>query len=220
MDTHVAQRRDFHALELRRRRAARLFAAGEILAHVARVLQVSRQSVSRWYQAWRRGGPTALHGAGRAGRKPKLTAAQLAHVDHALREGPRAHGFATDLWTLPRVATVIKRLTGVTYHPGHVWRVLRALDWTLQRPSPTEMLACMWKNPNVYIEGSLYVGQPGTLVIAENPTMLAERFMFGSGYPVVPIGWMKRQYERLGLSGDAADRMWWRNTLTLFGRLS
>lgn len=135
MDTHVAQRRDFHALELRRRRAARLFAAGEIMAHVARVLRVSRQSVSRWYQAWRRGGPTALHGAGRAGRKPKLTAAQLARVDHALREGPRAHGFATDLWTLPRVATVIKRLTGVTYHPGHVWRVLRALDWTLQRPA-------------------------------------------------------------------------------------
>src|SRR5437870_1009000 len=83
-----------------------------------------------------------------------------------------------------------------------------------------KMLACMWKHPNVYIEGSLYLGQPGTLVLAENPTMLAERFMFGSGYPVVPIGWMKQQYDKLGLSGDAADRMWWRNALTLFGRLT
>ncbi len=135
MQTHVVPRRDFHALELRRRRAARLFAAGEIMASVARALRVSRQSVSRWYQAWRRGGRTALRGAGRAGRKPKLTPAQLARVEHALREGARAHGFATDLWTLPRVATVIERLTGVTYHPGHVWRILRALDWSLQRPA-------------------------------------------------------------------------------------
>ncbi len=135
MDTHVAARRDFHALELRRRQAARLFVAGEIMAEIARALRVSRQSVSRWYQAWRRGGRPALRAAGRAGRKPKLTPAQLTRVDQALREGPRAHGFATDLWTLPRVATVIKRLTGVTYHPGHVWRVLRALDWSLQRPA-------------------------------------------------------------------------------------
>jgi transposase len=120
---------------MRRRRAARLFAAGERMAEVARALRVSRQSVSRWYRAWRRGGRQALRGAGRAGRKPRLTPAQLARVDQGLRPGARAHGFATELWTLPRVATVIERLTGVTYHPGHVWRVLRALGWSLQRPA-------------------------------------------------------------------------------------
>ena len=75
------------------------------------------------------------------------------------------------------------------------------------------------EDPNVYIEGSLYLGAPGTMVLAENPAMLAERFMFGSGYPVVPIGWMKSQYEKLGLSGEAADRMWWQNALRLFKRL-
>ena len=52
-----------------------------------------------------------------------------------MRQGPRAHGFRTDLWTLPRVARVIKQLTGVQYHPGHVWRLLGAIDWTLQRPA-------------------------------------------------------------------------------------
>src|SRR2546429_9809064 len=38
-------------------------------------------------------------------------------------------------WTLPRVATVIERLTGVHYHPGHVWKILGAIDWSLQRPA-------------------------------------------------------------------------------------
>jgi transposase len=134
--THVAPRRDFRALEVRRQQAARWFAAGkETQGAIARRLAVSRQSVMRWYRSWRKGGRSALRAAGRAGRKPRLTAAQLAQVATALRQGSGAFGFTTNLWTLPRVGTVIKRLTGVQYHPGHVWRVLGALDWTLQRPA-------------------------------------------------------------------------------------
>src|SRR5882724_3894271 len=65
----------------------------------------------------------------------RLHAAQLAGVERALRNGPRAHGFSTDLWTLPRVAELIARLTRVRHHPGHVWRLLRRLGWSLQRPT-------------------------------------------------------------------------------------
>jgi transposase len=131
----VRARRDFRALEQRRQRAARLFAAGERLATVARKLQVSRQSVSRWYRQWKTGGTTALRGTGRAGRAPRLRAPELAQVEQALRAGARANGFNTDLWTLPRVAQVIERVTGGSYHAGHVWRVMRAMGWTLQRPA-------------------------------------------------------------------------------------
>ena len=136
MAASPAPRRDFQAMNQRRRRAARLFATGRmILASIARELKVSRQSVSRWYQSWKRGGAESLRGAGRAGRKPKLDPQHLRRVDQALRQGARAHGFNTDLWTLPRVASVIERLTGVHYHPGHVWKILGAMKWTLQRPA-------------------------------------------------------------------------------------
>jgi transposase len=136
MATHTAPRRDFHGLEVRRQQAARLFAAGQdTQGAIARLLRVSRQSVMRWYRAWRKGGRAALRAAGRAGRKPRLSQEQMVRVEAALRQGPRAHGFRTHLWTLPRVARVIKQLTGVQYHPGHVWRLLGALDWTLQRPA-------------------------------------------------------------------------------------
>lgn len=131
----VRARRDFRGLTQRRQRAARLFGVGERLAAVARQLQVSRQSVSRWFQQWKRGGTPALRGAGRAGRAPRLHAEQLQQVERALRTGARANGFHTDLWTLPRVAQVIERVTGVRYHAGHVWRVMRAMGWTLQRPA-------------------------------------------------------------------------------------
>lgn len=131
-----ATRRDFAVLRQRRRGAARLFAAGKrSQAEIARELRVSRQSVSRWYEAWRADEPEWVRGAGRAGRPPKLDDEQLALVDVALRQGAQAHGFGTDLWTLPRVATVIERVTGVSYHPGHVWKILGAMKWSLQRPA-------------------------------------------------------------------------------------
>jgi transposase len=136
MATHGAVRRDFRALELRRQHAARLFASGQkTQGAIAQVLDVSRQSVMRWYHAWRAGGRARLKAAGRAGRKRRLAPGQLAAVEAALRRGPVAAGFTTNLWTLPRVAVVIARLTGIHYHPGHVWRILGRLDWTLQRPA-------------------------------------------------------------------------------------
>jgi len=136
MPRRLPPRRDFSQLEQRRKQAGRLFAAGKmILSSIARELKVSRQSVSRWYTEWRRGGSGALKGAGRAGRKPKMEPRQLRQVERALLQGARVHGFPTDLWTLPRVAQVMERVTGVHYHSGHVWKILGAMNWTPQRPA-------------------------------------------------------------------------------------
>ena len=135
MQKRVRPRRDFNALEARRKKAGRLFAEGKLKqAEIARQLGTTRTSVGRWYQAWKKEGAPALRKAGRAGRKPRVTASDLRLLDRALREGPVAHGFSTELWSLPRVAKVLKDITGVAYHPGHVWRLLRGLNWSLQRP--------------------------------------------------------------------------------------
>jgi transposase len=144
--------RDFQALEQRRRQAARLFAKGETsLASVARQLKVSRQSVGRWYHDWKQGGARALKAAGRAGRKARLLPAQLRRVEAALLQGADAHGFGAELWTLPRVATVIERVTGVKFHPGHVWKILGSINWTVQKPTQqakerSEEAVEYWKN--------------------------------------------------------------------------
>jgi transposase len=132
----VRPRRDFAALEERRMRAADLFEQGVIPAEVARRVGVSHQIVSDWRAAWRRSGRAGLRGAGRAGRLPKLSRDQLAQVELELARGAEAHGYANDLWTLQRVAEVIERLTGVSYHQAHVWHILRhELKWSWQRPA-------------------------------------------------------------------------------------
>ena len=86
-------------------RAAEMFAEGGLKqADIGRELGVSHQTVSDWHAVWKEGGTEALRGAGRAGRRPKLTAGQLAEVEAALEKGPKANGYGTDLWTLLRVA--------------------------------------------------------------------------------------------------------------------
>lgn len=128
-------RRDRAALEARRREAATLFREGVSQADVAHALKVSRQSVSRWHQQWQAGGLRSLRKSERAGRPPRLTQAQLRKVEKALLKGALANGYPTELWTLRRVAEVIERSTGVSYHQGHVWRILRRLGWSRQKPA-------------------------------------------------------------------------------------
>jgi transposase len=56
-------------------------------------------------------------------------------ISSALKRGPEAFGFVTGLWTAGRVRELIASRTGVRYHEDHVWRILRQLNWTCQRPT-------------------------------------------------------------------------------------
>jgi transposase len=127
-------RMDYAKEQSRRVGAARLFVAGVAQAEVARRLGVSRQAVSRWWHAWKSGGVEALRGAGFTGRPRKLSDGQLCQLNACLLEGAKALGYRTEMWTLRRIADVVRQRFRVTYHPGHVWKLLGALGWSCQRP--------------------------------------------------------------------------------------
>ena len=135
MGNAEAVRRNFEELEERRMEAARLLEAGINQSEVARRLRVHRQSVIRWQRALARGGRAGLKKAERAGRKPKLSAPQLAGLERTLKDGPEVWGYETGLWTLARVRKLIEQQYGVRYNPSQVWRILRQLNWSCQRPS-------------------------------------------------------------------------------------
>jgi transposase len=130
----MSKTRDHAAMEKRRKRAGKLFTKDYSAPEVARRLGVARQVAYRWKSAWEQGGSSALVSKGPAGPKSKLTAEQTQQVTQALLTGPAAYGYKTALWTLPRVASLIEDLTGVGYHPGHVWRLLGASGFSCQRP--------------------------------------------------------------------------------------
>jgi transposase len=55
-----------------------------------------------------------------------------------LLKGPDKMNREIPLWTCQRVAKLIEREFGVRYHPGHVWKILVALGWRLQRATGSE----------------------------------------------------------------------------------
>jgi transposase len=134
MGNAAGVRRDFEALERRRLRAAGLLKRGVDQSEVARQVGVHRQSVSRWARRLQADGRAGLKKAGRAGRKPHLTTVDFERIEQGLKRGAESLGYETGLWTSARVAHLIARECGVEYHPGHVWRILRRLGWSCQRP--------------------------------------------------------------------------------------
>jgi len=134
MGNPLGVKRDFSALERRRLRAAVLLEKGIHEAEVARRVGVHRQSVNRWKQALEKLGRTGLKKAGRAGRKPLVSAAKLRTIEADLERGPQALGYETGLWTTQRVAELIEERFGVRYTAEHVGSLLRRLGWSCQRP--------------------------------------------------------------------------------------
>lgn len=121
-------------LQKRRVLAIQLLQAGKTPATVARALSAARSSVIRWHRAFKRKGRAGLDAKPIPGRPPRLSAKQKRRLEQRLLAGPLAAGYKTDLWTLQRIARLIKKHFHTEYHPGHVWKIMRALGWSCQKP--------------------------------------------------------------------------------------
>ena len=125
------QKMDAEALKERRLQARRLLDEGLSQAEVARRLKTTRQSVSRWAGQPR----SALAKVKRQGRKSQLGAHARAKLRARLLAGPKAAGFASELWTVPRVRQLIAQRFGRHFSSVHVWRLLGQLGFSPQRPA-------------------------------------------------------------------------------------
>jgi putative transposase len=101
---------------------------------VAQKVGAAVSAVWQWRETFRRKGAQGLAAKPAPGRPRKLTARQRQRLPKLLARGARAYGYANDLWTTRRVASVIERQLGVDYHPAHVSRILADLGWSCQKP--------------------------------------------------------------------------------------
>jgi transposase len=137
-------------MEERRLAAARLLRQGRFSqADIARQLGVSRASVSRWAATLAQQGRRGLATRVRTGREPRLDEKAWARLGRLLDRGAMAAGFATERWTLRRIAALIEREFGVHYHPHYLERPLKAHGFSVQHPATRakerdELVIAVW----------------------------------------------------------------------------
>ena len=120
-------------LEYRRRLAVERVRDGYSTQEVADFLGVDPSSVRRWLASCRHGSD-GLAARPVPGRPPKLTVTQEKIVRRWLADNPMEHGFATELWTTPRLALLIEQEFGVRFHPDYLTTWLRQRGYTPQKP--------------------------------------------------------------------------------------
>ena len=107
---------------------------GKGVREVAGLLKVSKSAVSRWKQTVERKGLDGLASKPHPGPAPRLSPTQKERLKKLLIGGAIAQGFPSESWTCPCVAQVIEQQFAVAYHPDHVWKLLRGLGFTCQKP--------------------------------------------------------------------------------------
>jgi transposase len=120
--------------EGRRLRAIELKERGWKQSEIAEALGVTEGAVSQWMKRAKEEGVEGLKTKPPPGAPPRLSEQQRARLPELLERGAEVHGFRGEVWTCERVAKVIRGEFGVSYHPAHVSRLVRAEGLSLQKP--------------------------------------------------------------------------------------
>lgn len=104
-------------------------------SRVGKALGCSTRSVQLWVQKSAGGRrPAALKTGKAPGAKPKLDTRARQRLLRLLAAGPEAAGFAGQLWTCRRIAELVHREFGVSYHVRYLPALLKSLGWSVQKP--------------------------------------------------------------------------------------
>ena len=95
---------------------------------------VTQGAVSQWMKVGREQGEEGLRGKIAQGSQPRLSEEQMAQLPVLLNQGAEAHGFRGAVWTTQRVAQLLKKQFGVSYHPAHMSRLLKRIKYSVQQP--------------------------------------------------------------------------------------
>ncbi len=117
-----------------RLKAGKLFQKSMPQAEVGRKLGATGAAVCYWHKVWEKRGMAGLKSKGHTGFASKLTEKKRILFKKAILKGPLSHGFPTNLWTLSRLAAVMKKVARVSFGHNHTWQIVRALGFTCQKP--------------------------------------------------------------------------------------
>ena len=126
-------------LEKRRWKAMELLEEGRSLNEAGRRLGCAPISVKRWRDARAKRGDAGLQPRTVPGRPSKLTTRQKRRLVKILLRGAIKNGYRTEIWTTARIAEIIARNFGASYHRDHIGRLMKSLGFSWQKPQKRAM---------------------------------------------------------------------------------
>lgn len=121
-------------LETYRLAAVNLYESNVEIEVIAKSFGVTLQAVYRWMRKFRKQGIKSLKSTTGCGVEPRLNEKQFQELIQCLRKRATQLGYATDLWSGPRVRHLIKKMFKIEYHPKHMPRFLHRLGLYLKKP--------------------------------------------------------------------------------------
>ena len=117
-----------------RTRAVAALQHGMHTKDVAIAFGVDRTTVFRWKKRYVLDGEFGLQRKAGSGRPRKLAGLTENRLRSIILSPASKYGFETDLWTIGRLKTVLKKCEGIVLSRDTIWRRLRAAGLTYQKP--------------------------------------------------------------------------------------
>jgi transposase len=141
-DVPAAELRRLARREEDRAAAARLQAIAGALeglsrAEAARLAGMERQALRDAVLRYNAEGLAGLHDRPRPGRRPRLDEEQRAALRQVVLDGPDVEATGLSAWTLAELCHEVEERWGVSYHLGHMSRLMHCLGLSWQKARPT-----------------------------------------------------------------------------------
>ncbi len=107
---------------------------GRTSGEISRILDRPRSRVADWLKSYEERGYESMLEGHRSGRPCSLEEKQKLALSDIIDSGPIAYGFLSGVWSSILIAEVIKNEFSISYHPGHVRKLLYELGFSVQRP--------------------------------------------------------------------------------------
>lgn len=110
---------------------------GMTRAEAARLAGMERQALRDAVMRYNAEGLAGLHNRRHPGRKPRLSEEQMKQLRQIVLDGPDIETTGVSAWTLEEICREVQARWDVSYHPGHMSKLMRklGLSWQKARPS-------------------------------------------------------------------------------------
>ena len=99
----------------------------------ARLMGLSRDTVSRWVKRFNEEGIPGLYDRPRKGAEPKIDPQEIIKI---LEKSPREFGYNIEGWTVKVLHVHILKTFKVNYHPNYIYQLVKRLGYSLIVPRP------------------------------------------------------------------------------------